>query len=165
MRARIKEELKHYFRYCTNDDFIREYWNKYCYDICSDDTIYLNNEDFFNEFFKSPYEVVGYLAHGDYRMTDDYVQFELFEGLKSFNNVWEGVELNSLCDWLVEEHIEEVRSLLEEFFDQLTREAVEKALSIYEDVLKGLHFICEEVSIRYYVDADEVYNLALEEIN
>jgi hypothetical protein len=46
---------------------------------------YENDEDFFNEHFTSPAEAVRAALFGNYRYNDDYVRFDGYENLRSFN--------------------------------------------------------------------------------
>ncbi len=49
-----------------------------------DDYIYDNDEYFFDEFFTSPMEAVRATFYGDYRYRDDYVQFNGYGNLNSY---------------------------------------------------------------------------------
>ena len=52
----------------------------------STDEIHYNSEEFFNVYFENNIlEAVRSVCYGDYRYTDDYVVFDGYENLESFN--------------------------------------------------------------------------------
>ena len=69
--------------------------NEYC-QSCNypDDEIYSNDEEFFKTFFTDPMEAVRSSFYGDYRYCDEFVQFDGYGNLQSFN----GYNLRSSLD-------------------------------------------------------------------
>lgn len=59
-------------QYCQN--------NNYC-----DDEIYMNDEDFFETFFSTKLEAVRAVAYGEYNYTHDYVRFNWYGNVESFD--------------------------------------------------------------------------------
>ena len=78
-------------------------WNDYAIDSnYSDDVVYENDEDFFENNFKSPYEAVSAWYRGDYKFGDRYVKFNGYANLNSYDDINDVVDKESLIDWLVE---------------------------------------------------------------
>lgn len=59
-------------QYCQN--------NNYC-----DDEIYGNDEDFFETFFSTKLEAVRAVVYGEYNYTHDYVRFNWYGNVESFD--------------------------------------------------------------------------------
>lgn len=59
--------------------------NAYCRAIGSEGEVYENDEDFFNTFFEGkPFEAVRAAHYGEYKYSDDYVRFNGYANLESF---------------------------------------------------------------------------------
>ncbi len=91
--------------------------NMFC-DVMSyhDDNIFYNDEEFFNMCFgNKPIEAARAAAHGDYNFHHDYVKFNGYGNLESFNFI--GVEnLPDIIDIIVdaiEENFEEFEHLFD----------------------------------------------------
>ncbi len=82
---------------------------------------YENDEYFFNDMFKSADEAVRAVCYGDYNYNDDYVRFNAYGNLESFNDYDYEEELKSYIDEIIER--------LEEEKDNIT---------IYDDELKEM---------------------------
>lgn len=83
-----------------------ELWNECIeYTGYTDDEVYENGEFFFNEIFRNPYDAAMAVAYGDWRVNDDYVCFNGYGNLESFN-YWQDnnspVDEDALVDWLME---------------------------------------------------------------
>jgi len=59
--------------------------NAYCGSIGSESRVYDNDEDFLNENFSSASDAVRACYFGDYRFSDNYVQFNGYGNLESTN--------------------------------------------------------------------------------
>jgi hypothetical protein len=78
--------------------------NQYCQNCnYSDDEIYNNDDEFFNIFFESKVlEAVRAVSYGEYRYQDDFVKFNGYGNLESFNNPSEHIDLNSIASDILE---------------------------------------------------------------
>jgi len=103
---RSKEELAEGMLADMDDEEAIELWNEYCND--SNDKngrIYPNDEDFFKLFFTDVYEVVRVISFGDYTFTDDYVYFNGYGNLQTFNYYGDAdcpVTQGDLVQWLID---------------------------------------------------------------
>lgn len=113
----------------AGDSLIVELWNEYCSECnCPDDTIFDNGESFFEENFSgSVFDAVRAVQYGDYNVAHDYVRFNGYANLESFNYADDDnspVEIDSLADYLIENKDEdELADLLDiEFEDETEQE-------------------------------------------
>lgn len=70
-----------------------------------DDRVYDNDETFFNEMFRTTYDAVRAATNGDYNVHDDYVVFDGYANLQSFDWLDDNnspVDEDILVDWLME---------------------------------------------------------------
>jgi len=78
-------------------------WNEYCSEERSDDEIWDNDEEFFNIFFGGKVlEAVRAVSYGEYNYCDDYVRFNGYGNLESFNNVMDHIDESELLNWMME---------------------------------------------------------------
>lgn len=82
---------------------------------------YENDEYFFNDMFQKADDAVRAVCYGDYNYNDDYVRFNAYGNLESFNDYDYEEELKSYIDEIIER--------LEEEKDNIT---------IYDDELKEM---------------------------
>jgi hypothetical protein len=68
----IEDKIRLHNEYCSENDYM-------------DDYIYENDEDFLNEHFSSPDKAVRAAIYGDYRYMDNYVVFNGYANLESFD--------------------------------------------------------------------------------
>ena len=66
----------------------------------------VNDEDFFECYFENKIEVARAICYGDYNYTDDYVRFNGYGNLESFNEYNMIEELKDSIDEIVENLIE-----------------------------------------------------------
>lgn len=92
-----------------------EYLSKNAYE-----EIYINDEDFFQMFFESPYEAVRATQYGDYKYNDDFVRFNGYGNLESYSLVElerEIKEDTSYIDFILENieeyELEEINKVIE----------------------------------------------------
>jgi hypothetical protein len=77
--------------------------NTYARENSSDDEIYSNDEDFFNTFFEGKTnEAVRAVCYGEYRYTDEYVMFNGYGNLESFNNPSAHIDLIVIANDILE---------------------------------------------------------------
>jgi len=99
----------------TQDELI-QLNNTYCQNIGSDDEIWDNDEEFFNVFFENKVlEAVRAVCYGEYNYSDNYVKFNGYGNLESFNYF----EVKDLCELpqTMAEYIEENFSDFEYLFN------------------------------------------------
>ena len=111
-----------------NNDSAVELWNEYCSECnCPDDTIFDNGESFFEEHFEGRVtEAVQAALAGDYNFSHDYVRFNGYANLESFNCADDDnspVDFDSLADYLIEnKDDDEIAELLDIEFEEETEE-------------------------------------------
>lgn len=78
--------------------------NTYCSEAnYNDDEIYSNDEDFFNTFFDGrPYEVARSCFYGDYNYSHDYVVFNGYGNLESFNSPEDKIDFDGIANYILE---------------------------------------------------------------
>lgn len=93
---------------------IIELWNECIeYTGYTDDEVYENGEDFFNEMFRNPYDAAMSVAFGNWKCSDRYVVFNGYANVESFN-YWQDanspIDVDVLAEWLMEnpEKLEEL---------------------------------------------------------
>jgi len=102
----IKNTLEAVQEYLNNldDSEIVRIHNEYCQSCNnSDDEIYNNDEDFFNTFFDGKVlEAVRAVSFGEYNYSDEYVVFNGYANLESFNNPSSHVDIDSIANDILE---------------------------------------------------------------
>ena len=98
----ILEALKN-----ASNDTVVDLWNEYCNENNSmDDYIFDNGESFFEENFSDRVmDAVRSVQYGDYNVAHDYVCFNGYGNLESFNCADDEnspVDFDSLADWLID---------------------------------------------------------------
>lgn len=87
-----------------NEKIIRA-WNNYCADECMEDYIHGNDEYFFEEMFEKADEAVSAVCFGNYRYQDDYVVFNAYGNLDTFD-YWDEekspIDLNILAEYMAD---------------------------------------------------------------
>lgn len=109
----MKEQIIEIINNMTSDQLV-ELNNKYCQELNYDsDEIYINDEDFFNMFFgDDPMEAVRAASYGDYNFSHDYVFFNGYGNLVTFNKM----DTDRLVD-SVETMAEEIADRIKDFED------------------------------------------------
>jgi hypothetical protein len=105
MVYRSREELAEGMLNDMNDEESIELWNEYCEDYNDPDgRIYPNDEEFFS-LFGDVMEVVRAISYGDYNFSDNYVYFNGYGNLETFN-YYGGkdcpVSQSDLINWLID---------------------------------------------------------------
>lgn len=97
------EAITEYLNDLTNSELVNLH-NQYCQSAgYSDDEIYINDEDFFNTFFEEKtLEAVRAVCFGEYRYQDDYVIFNAYGNLESFNNPAEHIDIKAIAADILE---------------------------------------------------------------
>lgn len=108
----MKEQIIEIINNMTSDQLV-ELNNKYCEELNYSDEIYINDEDFFNTFFENnPMEAVRATFYGDYDFRHDYVIFNGYGNLETFNYM----DTDRLVE-TVEIMAEEISERIEDFED------------------------------------------------
>lgn len=69
----------------------------------SDDEIYTNDEEFFNMFFDGKViDAVRAICYGEYKYSDDYVIFNGYANLESFDNPTEHISIDEIVNDILE---------------------------------------------------------------
>lgn len=78
--------------------------NEYCQSVnYSDDEIYTNDEEFFEMFFEGKaMEAVRAVSFGDYRYNDDYIVFNGYGNLETFNNPETHIDIPAMAADILE---------------------------------------------------------------
>ena len=79
-------------------------WNDYCSAQSNEDEIYDFDEEFFELFFEGrPMEIARAVHFGDIRnWNDNYIRFDGYGNLVSFNNPLDVMDETALIEWLIE---------------------------------------------------------------
>lgn len=94
-------------------------WNEYQSNINGDGTIFNNCDEFFEEFYNN--DVMGALRashYGNYNLSDEYVMFNGYGNLKSFNYVTDVIDMDELAKYILDEedslYNDDIEEILEE---------------------------------------------------
>lgn len=106
MKTLIKRNLESivdYLNELSNSDLVSIH-NEYCQSCnYSDDEIYSNDEDFFNMFFEDQtLNAVRAVCFGDYEYNHDFVMFDGYANLQSFNSPENHVDINAIAADILE---------------------------------------------------------------
>ena len=98
-------------------DVLINVWNEYCSEENMDDYIYNNDEYTLQEMFdgceKPVDEALRAAFYGDYRYNDDYVVFNAYGNLKSYDkyNVEEQIDFDTLADYIMDNDCREIQDV------------------------------------------------------
>ncbi len=97
------EAITDYLNELTNSELVQAH-NQYCQNQnYSDDEIYSNDESFFEMFFQdNVLEAVRAVSYGDYSYSNDYVIFNGYANLESFNNPADHVDITAIAADILE---------------------------------------------------------------
>ena len=94
-----KEAIKHYLENLSANELVSIH-NEYCESVSyGDDYIYSNDESSFADYFSgNPMKVAIEISFGDYRYQDDFVRFNGYRNLKSFQeyNVGNIIDIDAI---------------------------------------------------------------------
>ena len=95
----IKRNLDAIIEYLDglDDESLVDIHNQYCNENNTDDTIYYNDEDFFNTMFSNVDEAVRAVCYGEYNYTDKYVTFNGYANLVSFNYPDDHIDVSEIA--------------------------------------------------------------------
>lgn len=92
------DSVKEYLNNLDDSELVSVH-NEYCQNTnSSDDEIYNNDEDFFNTFFEGKVmEAVRAVSFGEYSYSHDYVVFNGYGNLETFNSPTDKVDIESIA--------------------------------------------------------------------
>jgi hypothetical protein len=95
--------IREYLNNCTDNDLLI-YYNTYCEENkLHDDKIYYNEEEFFNTFFDGKVlEVVRAINYGSYEYNDNFVMFDGYDNLQSFNRIKDNIDIGEIVNDIFE---------------------------------------------------------------
>ena len=101
--TRNLESVMEYLKGLSDDELVSIH-NEYCQSAGnSDDEIYNNNEEFFETFFSGKVvEAVRAASYGNFEFRHDYVQFNGYANLDSFDDPSVAIDLGSIADDILE---------------------------------------------------------------
>jgi len=95
---KVTEQIKN-----LDDYNLVELHNAYCESNNSiDDTIHLNDEEFFELYFPKTIDAIRACHFGSYEWNHDFVQFNGYANLETFDRPLERVDVEELAEWVKE---------------------------------------------------------------
>ncbi len=144
MNEQIKEALEN-----ASDSAVIGLWNEYADENSPDDQIYSNDDSFFEENFQGRVmDAVRAVTFGDYRYSADYVAFDGYANIVSFDSINEDncpVDLDSLADWLTEEYDGNYDELAERLDYEFEIEEDDDMESLEVVTAPQYHDFCDDV--------------------
>lgn len=123
-----KNEIREYL--LNNEDVLSDVVSELnCWNGCLDYLEFFeNDEEFFNTYFNSPMEAIRATYYGDYNYNDDYVRFNGYGNIDSYDEYEKNEEIKDCIDDIVDNLIEyydcigiyneELEDLLEEYSEE-----------------------------------------------
>lgn len=101
--SKTLEAITDYLNELNNADLVAIH-NEYCQSCnYSDNEIYSNDEEFFNTYFDGKVlEAVRAVSFGEYRYQDEYVIFNGYGNLETFNNPENHVDISAIAEDILE---------------------------------------------------------------
>jgi len=86
----------------SDDDLLRIY-NDWASNNDPDDEIFSNDEDFFETYFSGKImDAMRAVSFGEYNFNDDYVKFNGYANLETFNTISDHVDISDLAGWILD---------------------------------------------------------------
>lgn len=105
MKTYIKnnlEAVKEYLESLKNSDLVST-WNEYAREHDADNEIYYNEEDFFQTFFDGRLmEAIRAISFGEYRYQDEFVKFDGYANLETFNDPSDHIDVEELAQAILD---------------------------------------------------------------
>ncbi len=97
------EEVTSYLENLSNSDLVIAH-NQMCQNQNrGDDEIYINDEEFFQTFFDGRLmEAIRAISYGEYNYSHEYVKFNGYANLISFNNPDEEIDISEIAEDILE---------------------------------------------------------------
>lgn len=118
---------------CIETKTLISIWNEYCQEENMDDYIHNNCEDFFNEMFEKTDDAVRAVCFGNYSYTDEYVIFNAYGNLVSFDiyDAEEHIDFGTLADYIMENDCREIQEV---WLEDISANFVEYFNEKFEDL-------------------------------
>lgn len=118
---------------CIETKTLISIWNEYCSEENMDDYIYNNDEDFFNEMFEKADDAVRAVCYGNYEYTDEYVIFNAYGNLVSFDiyDAENHIDFGTLADYIMENDCREIQEV---WLEDISANFVEYFNEKFEDL-------------------------------
>lgn len=118
---------------CVETKTLISIWNEYCSEKNMDDYIYSNDEYFFNEMFEKADDAVRAVCFGSYEYTDEYVIFNAYGNLVSFDiyDAEQHIDFDTLADYIMENDCREIQEV---WLEDVSANFVEYFNEKFEDI-------------------------------
>ena len=118
---------------CIETKTLISIWNEYCSEENMDDYIHNNSEDFFNEMFEKADDAVRAVCYGNYEYTDEYVIFNAYGNLVSFDiyDAEKHIDFGTLADYIMENDCREIQEV---WLEDISANFVEYFNEKFEDL-------------------------------
>ncbi len=110
--------------------------NEHCREVGSEDEIHDNDDEFFDMMFSKTLEAVRAICYGEYRYTDDYVQFNGYGNLESTSNPLDFIDIDELVNVTVD-------NFLTEFGEIEKSDLVDTFCNISQDLYEAIEALEE----------------------
>lgn len=105
MKTQLKRNLEsvtEYLESLSNSDLV-SIWNEFAREQRPDDEIYFNDEEFFNVFFDGRImDAIRAISYGEYDYSHEYVIFNGYANLETFNDPTGNIDINELAEDILE---------------------------------------------------------------
>lgn len=98
---RTVESIKNWLE-SLSDSELFSVWNEYQSNNGYEDEINYNDDEFFEIYFSKAIDAVRAVSYGDYRYTDEYVKFNAYGNLESFDYLDNEIDYDELAEHILE---------------------------------------------------------------
>ena len=132
----IHNQIKEEANYADEKDIITAY-NQYLSESNCDEFL-PNDEETFDDLFKTPMEAVMEVLHGDYEENDDYIKLNGYGHIVSYSSsevVYEALDDSNFIDWLKDNYDswDDLADLIELLNDEENQEYIKNKASEYKE--------------------------------
>lgn len=109
------DEVRDYLKALDENDLI-SLWNRYCEECNNPDgEIWTNDDEFFEIFFTKALDAVRAAYFGDYNFSDDWVTFNGYGNLESFNSPYDHIDDAAMINDIIEQpEVYDLEGLIDE---------------------------------------------------
>ena len=100
-KMRTVESIKKWLESLSGSELIG-LWNEYQSNNGYEGEINYNDDEFFEIYFSKAIDAVRAVSYGDYRYTDEYVKFNGYGNLESFNYLDSEIDFDELAENILE---------------------------------------------------------------
>jgi hypothetical protein len=105
MKTELKNNLESVIEYLEglSDSELLAIYGEYCQSINdSDNEIFYNDEEFFTTYFSNVMDAVRAISYGEYAYSHEYVKFNGYANLESFDNLSANIDLSDIANDILE---------------------------------------------------------------